>query len=207
MSALFQRPAEPSALLVLGHGAGSTLAHPLMDQLSQALHAAGIATLRYNYPYSERGRGMDTEPVRLATVAAAVELGRGLGAGLPLFAGGHSMSGRMTSMACTRAPLAELLGIVFFAFPLHSGPPETARARHLSELSLPMLFLSGSRDKLANAELLTGVVAELPSATLELVEGADHSFKVPKRQAGALAVPAHLAQRTRAWMDRVSQRR
>src|SRR5688572_3596125 len=130
VSALFLSPADPSALLVLGHGAGSTLAHPLMDQLSLALHAVGVATLRYNYPYSERGRGMDSEPVRLATVAAAVELGRSLGAGLPLFAGGHSMSGRMTSMAHARAPLAGLLCIVFFAFPLHSGPPETVRARH-----------------------------------------------------------------------------
>jgi predicted alpha/beta-hydrolase family hydrolase len=187
-------------VLVLGHGAGSTLQHRLLEQLSAALVARGVATLRFNYPYSERGRGMDPEPVRLATVRAAAALGAELSGGRPLFAGGHSMSGRMFTLAQSRQPIPELRGIVCFAFPLHSGAPNTARAEHLQHLRVPLLLLSGTRDKMAEPGLLAQVAAGLPSASLHSIETADHSFGVLKSRSSAEPVFEQLARLTQTWM-------
>jgi predicted alpha/beta-hydrolase family hydrolase len=185
---------------VLGHGAGSTLRHRLVEQLSAALAAAGVATLRFNYPYSERGRGMDPEPVRLATVRAAAALAAEHAAGLPLFAGGHSMSGRMFTLAQSKEPIAGVRGLVCFAFPLHSGAPDVKRAEHLRQLTLPLLFLSGTRDKMAERSLFTQVAAELPTATLHWIETADHSFAPLKSRTSSEPVFEELARLTVAWM-------
>jgi len=200
VSALLELPERARALLVLGHGAGSHLRHPLLDSLSRALHQNGVGTLRYNYPYSERGRGMDSEPVRLATVRAAVLAAGQHRPDLPTFAGGHSMSGRMTSLAESRDHLAGVRGIVFFAFPLHSGPPDASRAQHLSQIGLPLLFVSGTRDKMADRALLEAVTGQLKLATLHFVEAADHGFKVPKKRGDTLAVMDEIARVTASWM-------
>jgi predicted alpha/beta-hydrolase family hydrolase len=191
-------------MLVLGHGAGSTLSHPLVEALSEALNASGVATLRFNYPYSEKGRGMDSEPVRLATVRAAVAKAAEMKGELPLFAGGHSMSGRMTTMAQAQAPLDGVLGVIAFAFPLHSGPPSTKRAAHLASMSLPMLFLSGTRDAMAEPALLEGVVAGLKGATLHWLETADHSFKPLKRRASGEPVIEEAARVASDWIAAVA---
>ena len=159
------------ALLVLGHGSGTNMRHGFMQELSDALNGTGIATFRFNYPYSEKGGGgMDGEKVRLATVRAAVETAKMEADGLPVFAGGHSMSGRMFSMACANAPIEGLRGIVFVAFPLHAGKPNTDRAEHLKDVDVPMLFLSGQRDSMANLDLLKPVVENLANARLHVVD-------------------------------------
>jgi predicted alpha/beta-hydrolase family hydrolase len=204
VSALWSYPAQPRYVLCLGHGAGSTLQHRLMEQLSAALNERGVASLRFNYPYSERGRGMDSEPTRLATVRAAAALARERAGGLPLFAGGHSMSGRMFTTAAAREPLPGVRGLVCFAFPLHSGAPDTARAVHLGEVRVPLLFVSGTRDKMAEPELLKQVVAGLASAELHALEGADHSFAASRRRQSSEPVLAEAARVTEAWMARVA---
>lgn len=196
VSALLCRPERTHCVLVLGHGAGSTLQHRLVEALSMALAAAGVATLRFNYPYSERGRGMDPEPVRLATVRAAAALGGELSGGCPLFVGGHSMSGRMFTLAQSKEALSGVRGIVCFAFPLHPGAPDTKRAAHLAQVHVPLLFLSGTRDKMADGALLASVVARLPDATLRLIDAADHGFlalKSRKSSEPALEEAARLA--------------
>ena len=204
VSALYLRPRGAQALLVLGHGAGTSRRHPFMEELAQALAAAGVATFRYNYPYSEKGRGgMDGEKVRLSTVRAAVAAAARQARGLPLFAGGHSMSGRMTSMAAAGEPLAGLRGILFFAFPLHpAGKPGTGRAAHLEKVTVPMLFLSGPRDALAELTLLEPAVEKLGKrATLHLVDTADHGFRVRKRSRSSTEqVMEELARVAASWM-------
>ena len=204
VSAMYLRPREAEALLVLGHGAGTNMRHSFMEELAQALAAAGVATFRYNYPYSERGRGgMDGEKVRLSTVRAAVAAAARQARGLPLFAGGHSMSGRMTSMAAAEKPLGSLRGIAFFAFPLHpAGKPGTERAAHLEKVTVPMLFLSGPRDALAELTLLEPAVGKLGKrATLHLVDTADHGFRVRKRSRSSTEpVMEELARVAASWM-------
>ena len=208
VSALYLRPPEAGALLVLGHGAGTSMRHTFMEELAQALAAAGVATFRYNYPYSEKGGGgMDGEKVRLSTVRAAVAAAARQAPGLPLFAGGHSMSGRMTSMAAAEEPLAGLRGILFFAFPLHpAGKPGTERAAHLEKVTVPMLFISGPRDALAELSLLEPAVNKLGErATLHLVDTADHGFRVRKRSRSSTEpVMEELARVASSWMKRQS---
>ncbi len=208
VSALYLRPREAEALLVLGHGAGTNMRHTFMEELAQALAAAGVATFRYNYPYSERGGGgMDAERVRLATVRAAVAAAARQARGLPLFAGGHSMSGRMTSMAAAEEPLDGLRGILFFAFPLHpAGKPGSERAAHLDMVTVPMLFLSGPRDALAERTLLEPAVKKLGGrATLHLVDTADHGFRVRKRgRSSTEPVMEELARMAATWMQQQS---
>ncbi len=206
VSALFARPDGAKALLVLGHGSGTNMRHRFMEELSVALNDAGIATFRFNYPYSEKGGGgMDGEKVRLATVRAAIETAKEEARDLPVFAGGHSMSGRMFSMASAQEPVDGLNGIVFFAFPLHSGKPDTSRAEHLKEVSVPMLFLSGQRDKMADPGLLGPVVDGLDNANLHVVDTADHGFKVLKRRNTDEPVMEELARIASAWMSEVAK--
>jgi len=184
----------PRALLVLGHGAGAGMEHPFLEGLARLLASRGVATLRYQFPYMEAGsRRPDRRPLLVATVAAAVAAGRRLarelaadgGAALPLFAGGKSMGGRMTSQAVAGGELAAagLAGLVFVGFPLHpAGREGTERGDHLDDVPLPMLFLQGSRDKLADLDLLRPVVGRLGGrATFHVVDGGDHSFHVLKR--------------------------
>ncbi|MDE2769452.1 MAG: alpha/beta hydrolase [Chloroflexota bacterium] len=184
VSSVLLRPPAAHALLVLGHGAGTNARHPFMEQLAEALAGNGVATFRFNYPYSESGRGgMDGERVRLATVQAAVAAAKASAAELPTFAGGHSMSGRMATLAVARGMLGNLDGIVAYAFPLHQpGRPDTARAGHLKDVDVPVLLLSGDRDRMARLDLLRGVAVDAPATVcLHVLERADHGFKVLKR--------------------------
>ncbi len=204
VSSILLRPPEARALLVLGHGAGTNARHPFMEQLAQALADTDIATFRFNYPYSESGRGgMDGERVRLATVQGAVAAAQESASDLPIFAGGHSMSGRMFTLAASKGMIDGLAGFVSFAFPLHQPRrPDVARARHLAKVDAPTLFVSGDRDAMARPDLLRGVVSELPvAARLHVIGGADHGFKVLKRS-GRTAddVLAEAARVTSDWM-------
>jgi predicted alpha/beta-hydrolase family hydrolase len=171
--------------------------------LSQALNLVGVATFRFNYPYSEKGRGMDSEVVRLATVRRAVETANERAGTLPVFAGGHSMSGRMMSMARAKGPMPGVRGLVFFAFPLYAAEPNLSRAQHLAAVELPMLFVSGTRDKMADTERLGAVVQGLGSARLQLVDTADHGFKVQKRRQTTEPVLDEVARVTEQWMTDV----
>jgi uncharacterized protein len=206
VSALLRRPENARALLVLGHGAGTNMRHAFLEGLSAALADAGIASFRYQFPYMEKGGGgRDSRAVLLATVRSAVAAAATAVPELPLFAGGHSMSGRMTSNAAAEAPVPGLQGIVFVAFPLHpAGKPGIERAEHLAGVTVPMLFLSGTRDDLADLTLLRPVVDRLGDrATLHLVETADHGFKVLKRSRGTEEpVLPELARVASEWMTR-----
>jgi predicted alpha/beta-hydrolase family hydrolase len=182
VSALFLCPPKAKFLLVFGHGAGAGMRHPFMEAVSQLLAESGIATFRYQFPYMEKRSGRpDPQPVLLATVRTAIEAAAKAGGSMPLIAGGKSMGGRMTSLAASAEPLSGVRGLVFFGFPLHPpGKPGVERAKHLESVTVPMLFLQGTRDKLADLTLLRPVCAKLPLATLSVLDGADHSFHMSK---------------------------
>lgn len=184
VSALLRRPDSSRALLVLAHGAGAGMRHPFMDAVADRLAERDVATLRYQFPYMEAGgKRPDRGAVARATVRAAVAAGGGLAEGLPLFAGGKSFGGRMTSGAAAEDALPGVRGVIFLGFPLHpAGRPGTERAEHLRDVAVPMLFVQGTRDRLAELDLLRPVLDDLGDrATLHVVEGADHSFRVLKR--------------------------
>lgn len=184
VSGLWQSPADPVAVLVLAHGAGAGMTHRHMAATADGLEERGVATLRYQFPYMEKGgKRPDPPGVAQAAVRAAVDEGRRRAGDLPLFAGGRSFGARMTSQAQAKAALPGVRGLVFFAFPLHpSGKPGIDRADHLKAVAVPMLFLQGTKDTLAELDLLKPVVAGLgPRASLVLAEDADHSFHVPAR--------------------------
>lgn len=181
---LMLRPAHARALCVLAHGAGAGMEHPFMSRIAGALATRGVATLRYQFPYMAAGRrAPDRAPALESAVRAAVAEARRLEPELPLLAGGKSMGGRMTSRAQAETPLDGVRGLVFLGFPLHAaGRPDDARAAHLERVALPMLFVQGTRDRLADLDLMRGVCAGLGArATLHVVEGGDHSFHVLKR--------------------------
>ncbi len=203
ISARLALPAGARALYVLAHGAGAGMLHPFMESAARELAACDIATLRYQFPYMERrARRPDPPALCHAAVRAAVaEAGR-RAPGLPLIAGGRSFGGRMTSQAQALEPLPGVRGLAFLGFPLHpAGRPSESRARHLSEVHIPMLFLQGTRDALAERGLLESVRARLGArATLSLVEDADHSFHVPAKSGRRDAdVRAALWQALAAW--------
>ncbi len=184
MSALLQRPPEARLLYVLAHGAGAGMRHPFLASMASALAERGIATFRYQFPYVEaQTRRPDPPGVLEATVRSAVAAAASAAPGLPLVAGGKSLGGRMTSNAQAKQPLPGVRGLVFLGFPLHPPKrPGDARAEHLSAVQVPMLFLQGTRDDLAELQLLEPVCRRLGDrATLHVVEGADHSFRVLKR--------------------------
>ena len=184
VSAILMRPQGARACFVFAHGAGAGMTHPFMATVASGLCERGIATLRYQFAYMEKAsRRPDPPAVAQATVRAAVaEAGRRC-SGLPLIAGGKSFGGRMTSQAQAAAPLAGVVGLAVFGFPLHpAGKPSADRAKHLADIDIPMLFLQGSRDSLAELKLLEPMVGKLgASALLHLVDGADHSFHVQAR--------------------------
>lgn len=183
VSSLLMRPSDAQCLLVLGHGASTNMRHANLQTIAERLMDVGVATFRYNFPYSESGGGRNSNAVCIETVRAAVAAAYRAAGDLKMLAGGHSFSGRMTSMALAEEPIEHLRGLVFFAFPLHpSGKPATSRADHLDDVQLPMLFLTGTRDKLAELRLLKPVCDRLgDNATLHLLDTADHGFKVLKR--------------------------
>jgi len=184
VSAILVRPARVKGLYVFAHGAGAGMRHRFMEAVADRLAGHGIATFRYQFPYMESGRkAPNPAPVLVNTVRSAVEEATRLLPGTPLVAGGKSMGGRMTSTAAAQEPLPGVLGLAFFGFPLHAaGRPSADRGAHLADVRLPMLFLQGTRDKLAELDLLRPLLATLaPTPRLELVEEGDHSFHVPKR--------------------------
>jgi len=184
VSALLTRPAQARACFVFAHGAGAGMTHLFMEAFAAGLCERGIATLRYQFPYMEKGsKRPDPPALAEATVRAAVAEAARCCQGLPLIAGGKSFGGRMTSQAQASSPLAGVRGLAFAGFPLHpAGKPSSDRARHLADVHVPMLFLQGTRDALAEVALIEPVVKRLgQAATLHLVEGADHSFHVLAR--------------------------
>jgi predicted alpha/beta-hydrolase family hydrolase len=209
VSALFLRPANARYFLVLAHGAGAGMRHPFMESSAAELASVGIATLRYQFPYmEERRRVPDSPAVLTATVVAAVRAAAKAAPELPLLAGGKSMGGRMTSQAAAQCPLDGVRGLVFFGFPLHPPKrPATKRADHLTKVTVPMLFLQGTRDDLADLSLLRPICAKLGSlATLSIVEAADHSFHVLKRSGTSdTAVLQQLAQTLASWAQQIEK--
>ena len=203
VSALLQRPRQAELLYVLGHGAGAGMRHPFLVGVADALGAVGVATFRYQFPYMEEGRRSPDPPhVAEATVRSAVMAAVRAAPELPLIAGGKSFGGRMTSSAAAKRPLPGVRGLAFLGFPLHPpNRPADTRAAHLSDLQLPMLFLQGTRDDLADLALMRGVCERLGArATLHVVDEADHSFHVPKRSGrSAEDVVLALAQTLAAW--------
>jgi predicted alpha/beta-hydrolase family hydrolase len=183
VSALLTRPALASACYVFAHGAGAGMTHSYMEAVATGLAARNVATLRYQFPYMEKqSKRPDPPAIAQATVRAAVETAARVLPDVPLIAGGKSFGGRMTSQAQAKQPLANVRGLAFFGFPLHAaGKPSIERAAHLADIEIPMLFLQGTRDKLAELDLLKHIAALGARATLHLVEGADHSFHVPAR--------------------------
>src|SRR6185369_4099038 len=181
VSGLFTQCEKSTALFVFAPGAGAGITHSFMEDVAAGLAERGISTLRYQFPYMERGSGRpDPPPVCHATVRAAIEEAARLLPGVPLFAGGKSFGGRMTSQAQASSPLPGVRGIIFLGFPLHlAKKPSDTRAAHLSDVRIPMLFLQGTRDELADLTLLEPVVSKLGSlATLAKIEAADHGFNV-----------------------------
>ena len=184
LSALLIRPEDAKALYVFAHGAGADMNHRSMESNAIGLARRGIATLRYQFPFTERGSKRPDPPrIAHAAVRAAVARAATLAPDLPLFAGGRSFGGRMTSQAQAERPLPDIVGLAFLGFPLHpAGKPGVERAEHLSNVHVPLLFVSGSDDALAQRELLEPTVERLGArARLHLVAGADHSLKVPAR--------------------------
>ena len=204
VSALLLAPAQPSALLVFAHGAGAGMDHPFMAGLAAALAGRGVATLRYQFPFMEQGSKRPDPPATAhAAVRAAVAEAAARLPGVPLYAGGKSVGGRMTSQAQSAQPLAGGRGLVFVGFPLHpAGKPGTQRAAHLAAVRLPMLFLQGTRDTLADLASIRSTVSQLGTrAALHVVEGADHSFHVLVRSGRSDAqVLEELADTAAAWM-------
>ena len=183
VSAMLMRPERATHILVLGHGASTNMRHATLQAIAESLADQNIATFRYNFPYSENGRGRDSKETCTATVRSAVAAAYKAAPDLPIFAGGHSFGGRMTTTAASESPIENVAGLVLFSFPLHlPGKPDTKRTEHLSNITVPMLFLSGTRDQLADLDLFQPVVKELGKrATLHLVDTADHSYKILKR--------------------------
>ena len=192
-------PTKPVALLTLGHGAGSNMDQPFLRQLSAGLAELGVASIRYNFLYSEKRKKMpDRFPAASAVIRAVVDFARTQYPGLPLFCGGKSFGGRMSSMTLADRVEPGVRGLIFFGFPLHpAGSPSVERSVHLLEIALPMLFLQGTRDALATPELLRPIIPRLKDATLIEFEGADHSFK-----GGKTANPRALASAAWGWINK-----
>ena len=204
VSGLLEKPENSKGLLVLAHGAGAGMWHKFMNDAAAGLAKCGVATFRYQFPYMEkRIKRPDSEAVMLDTVRAAVTTAQKLSDGLPLFAGGKSMGGRMTSLAAAQEPLANVRGLVYFGFPLHAlGKPGAERGAHLAGIDIPMLFLQGSRDGLAELKLLKPLCAKLgKQAELYVVEGGDHSFHMLKsaKRSDAQALN-HVVEKAAAWI-------
>ena len=206
VSALLIRPDSATHLLVLGHGASTSMRHPTLQSIAERLGEVDVATLRYNFPYSENGTARNSTATCVETIRNAVRAAHKAAPNLQLLAGGHSFGGRMTTTAQSEEPLEKVKGLVLFSFPLHlPGRPDTKRAEHLAGIKIPMLFLSGTRDELAKRELLEPLVASLPTAMLHWLDTADHGYRVLKRQRTRTdSVFDEMAEAARAFIDRHS---
>ena len=206
VSAILMRPDGATHLLVLGHGASTNMRHRTMQSIADALAARGIATFRYNFPYSERGGGRDSQAVCTETIRNAVRAAHKAAPDLTLLAGGHSFGGRMTTTAQSEEPLENVAGLVLFSFPLHlPGRPDTRRAEHLANIKIPMLFLSGTRDELATLDLLEPAIKKLGKhTTLHLIDTANHSYKILKKSRSSDEdVFAEMAGKTLSWIAEI----
>jgi predicted alpha/beta-hydrolase family hydrolase len=208
VSALLLRPDNARLLCVIGHGAGAGMRHPFMARVATDLADRGIATFRYQFPYMEAGRRAPDPPrVLEETVRAAIAAAHEQAPDLPLIAGGKSMGGRISSHVAADNPPPELKGLVFLGYPLHAAKqPAVKHAEHLSRIRIPMLFLQGTRDDLADLTLLTPIVEQLgPSATVHIVEGGNHSFKVLQRSGRTDdEVMAEIADAIDAWASELT---
>lgn len=200
VSARYMVPDKPVCIFTLAHGAGAGMDHLFMETLAEALSKTGIATLRFNFPFMENKKGRpDTPAIAHLTIEAAIKKAHELNPKLPLFVSGKSFGGRMSSQYLSGNPDSPAKGIVFYGFPLHpSGKPSTERADHLNALKIPMLFLQGSRDALADWTLIKKVCDSLRKATLVKLEGADHSFKAVKTDVMSL-----LVNETKKWVEKI----
>ncbi len=197
------RPDGATHLLVLGHGASTNMRHATMQSIADALAQQKIATFRYNFPYSEKGGGRDSQAVCVQTIRNAVKAAKEAAPDLILLAGGHSFGGRMTTTAQSEEPLENVKGLVLFSFPLHlPGRPDTKRAEHLASVKIPMLFLSGTRDELATLDLLEPTIEKLRKrATLHKIDTANHSYKILKKmRASDEDVFAEMARVLKEWI-------
>jgi len=181
-SGLYIRPPKAEALLVLAHGAGAGMKHPFMETLAQYLAHHKIATLRFNFSYMEKGKKVPDRPkVALPAIQAAIQQGEKLARGIPIFLGGKSFGGRMGSHLAATEKLEKIQGVVYFGFPLHAiGKPSMDRGAHLKDIPQRQLFLQGTRDTLANIDLIKKVTKKLRKGKIEIFDGADHSFKMLK---------------------------
>ncbi|HVW62980.1 MAG TPA: alpha/beta family hydrolase [Puia sp.] len=200
VSAEYVIPASSKCIMTLAHGAGAGMDHIFMTTLATSLAEAGIATLRFNFPFSEHKKGRpDTPAVAHQTIAAALTQAHEKFPSLPLFASGKSFGGRMTSQYLSSNARPEVKGIVFYGFPLHpSGKPSIERADHLKTVKTKMLFIQGTRDELASWDLITSVCGSLPKATLIKIEGANHMFK-----AGKLDTMSLITKATKDWIEKI----
>ncbi|HEY9044404.1 MAG TPA: alpha/beta family hydrolase [Ohtaekwangia sp.] len=198
VSASILEPPSMKAMMLLAHGAGAGMAHIFMVKLAHALAKLSIGTIRYNFPYTEQGKKRpDTPAVAHKTIEQVILYTADAYKSSPLFVSGKSFGGRMTSQLLAKKSFDKVQGIVFYGFPLHpAGDPSIERAEHLQNIHLPMLFLQGSRDALAEWDLISNVCATLPTAKLVRFEGADHSFKAGKKD-----VVPELAEATDAWLQ------
>jgi predicted alpha/beta-hydrolase family hydrolase len=183
VSALVNRPDNATHMLVLGHGASTSMRHPTLQAIADSLAEQGIATFRYNFPYSEHRTSRNSTATCVETIRNAVREAHRTAPELTLLAGGHSFGGRMTTTAQSEGPLDSVKGLVLFSFPLHlPGRPDTKRAAHLAKIDVPMLFLSGTRDELASLDLLEPEIMKLGvNATLHKIDTANHGYKILKK--------------------------
>jgi uncharacterized protein len=209
VSGLLLLPQGGKSLLILAHGAGAGMRHVFMQNAAEKLAANGVATLRYQFPYLEKGiKRPDNEAVLTATVRAAVAAAKKYTEGLPIFAGGKSMGGRMTSLAAAKSPLDDVRGLIYFGFPLHAaGKPSADRGDHLFSIKLPMLFFQGSRDALADLKLLKPVCTRLGKRSeLFVIDGGDHSFHLLKRSGRSDDEALEdVARNVAGWISRLSK--
>ena len=206
VSAILLRPDKATHLLVLGHGASTNMRHATLEAIADAMAEVGIATFRYNFPYSENGTARNSTATCVETIRNAVRAAHNAAPDLTLLAGGHSFGGRMTTTAQSEEPLENVKGLVLFSFPLHlPGRPDIKRAEHLAKIEIPMLFLSGTRDELATLDLLGPTIQKLGKrATLHLLDTANHSYKILKKTRQSTEdVFAEMARVTREWTVRV----
>ena len=196
-------PDKAKCIMVLAHGAGAGMNHLFMTTLSNSLAAEDIATIRFNFPFSENKKGRpDLPAVAHKTIEAAILKTRELFPNLPLFLAGKSFGGRMGSQYLSGHPEAPVKGIIFYGFPLHApGKPSTERAEHLKDVKIPMLFLQGTRDELATWNLIESTCSSLPLAKLVKIEGANHAFKAGKQDIMKL-----LVDETRDWVDKMTKK-
>ena len=200
VSAEIISPAKSKCILTLAHGAGADMHHSFMINLSNALADRKIATMRFNFPFTEHKKGRPDSPaVAHLTIEVAMTKAQELFPKLPLFVSGKSFGGRMTSQYLSAQHDKKVKGIIFYGFPLHpAGKPSVERGDHLKDIKVPLLFLQGTRDALATLDLIEKVCASLPLAKLEIIEGADHSFKAGKTDTISI-----LSDKTSAWMDKL----